>query len=133
MIGTVVLVGMLVVLGLTGAAVENYFAVGFFAMLLLGVLLQIGVVVGAGCWTRRQERKAKVRCAIFVGLLMAGNCQATDWTLTLPATGEIVGSVLPIIIGVGVGVGIIGWIGIEIWSKLMSIEARRQGKPAARE
>ena len=130
MIGTGVLVGMLIVLGLTGAAVENYFAAGFFAMLLLGVLLQCGVSFGAGCWTRRQERK-KVRCAIFLGMLVAGNCQASS--LPLPTTEEIAGYDLPVIIGAGVGLGIIGWLGVAIWSAIISMEARRNRKPAAQD
>lgn len=54
--------------------------------------------------------------------------------LTIPNIIE--GSVLPIIVGgvvVGAGIGIIGWIGLAIWSKILSIEAGRNGKPIPKE
>ena len=59
--------------------------------------------------------------------------KTTDILYTTITTPEIIeGYVLPIVAGglvVGAGLGIIGLIAIEIWSRIISIEARRNKSP----
>lgn len=115
--GAVVLLSITLIWGIAAWLLGEMRGVFLFGMTVIGQVSMLAVILLA----QREERKAVARP--HGKLASRGTMLAA---LLLPGLAK---AIIPIAIGIGVAVGLLGWGAIKIWSKALSIQERNARKP----